>query len=84
MQNNSASLNEVYQFCSVSLFRPRPQPGPHLHSMCTAREIFSIVRGQTIGHSSIRTPTNHGFGICEFSTRSTLGVVSLLRTPVYW
>ena len=56
-QNNSATLNEVYQFRSVYLFRPRPQPGPHLHSMCTAQQFFSVVRGRTIGHSSIRTPT---------------------------
>jgi hypothetical protein len=37
------------------LFRLRPQPRPHLHSMCTEKEFFSIARFRAIGHPSKRT-----------------------------
>ena len=49
MQNNASTLNEVYQFFSVYLFRPRPQPGPHLHSMCTAQEFFLLCEDEPSG-----------------------------------
>ena len=49
--------------------------------MCTAQEFFPVAREMTMKDSSKRT-LNHGFRFREFSTKSTLGVVSLLRSPV--
>jgi len=49
--------------------------------MCTEEEFFSIARVGTLRHPSEHT-LHHGFCTCEFSTKSTLGVVSLLRSPV--
>src|SRR5580704_1759819 len=48
--------------------------------MCTDGKFFFVARSTPMGHSSKRT-LKHGLGICEFSTKSSLGVVSFLRSP---
>lgn len=88
MQNNSATWNEVYQFCFVYLFRPRPQPGPHLHSMCTAREIFAVAQTETIRQSSERTPEQFMASASVSSRRNPLKVffpfyIDFIRDPRY-
>jgi len=53
----------------------------HICTACAQPEEFSLLHEFKLSGTLRTAPLKHGFGICEFSTKSSLGMVSLLPSP---
>ena len=53
----------------------------HICTACAQPEEFSLLHEFELSGTLRTAPLKHDLGICEFSTKSTLGVVSFLRSP---